>query len=165
MIWFYLVPILFGLVTAYFTMRDMGWPGILFGLVIGGMVGIMGAMLANGIATPFVDTHYEKHSVQDLQNISSDSEISGGFFLFAGYVDEDAVFRYYAKDSNGVSRLGTVYAWEAEIVEGPGQPRVEVLDEVSDNRLLSIIEEDDEAKVVFYIPEGSIKQSYTLGGK
>jgi hypothetical protein len=117
----------------------------------------------------FTPTHREVVSNHKIVNIQDDSSLHGSFFLFAGSIDDEAVFRYY-EEVNGHYKLQTVEAWQATIVEDNTQPRVVARADFQDWDWLfwptnahDFDSDGRHMRYTIHVPKGSIKQEFKLG--
>lgn len=162
--------VVFG-ITVFSWHKDM--ESLLGGIGIGALFGALSAVLTMiifmipvSLMTPH---HRETVSTHNIVNIKDDSSTSGSFFLFAGSIDDEAVFRFY-EDNNGRYKLVTVEAYYVTIVEDDSQPRVISRANFSDWQWLywpfSEKEVDSNGRhmrFTIHVPKGSIKQEFHLG--
>lgn len=166
-----LVGVITFFVTIFMLVRDEGWYSGWF--LIGGFMGLLAGVITFMVCMVTViiamPQDREVVSKSNIVNIRDDSAVSGQFFLFAGSIDDEAVFRYY-QENNGHYQLKTVEAWQTTIIEDDSQPRVVTTAEFSRYDWAfwpqSAHEFDPDgrhARYVIHIPKGSIKQQFTLG--
>lgn len=105
-----------------------------------------------------------------LETLADGSNTTGSFFLGSGYIDEKPAFTFYRKTSSGRYVLDSVFASDAEIVQDNSHPRMEDLcDDYSDTPAWfswPMSADDyvdcDGDEITFYVPQGSITNTYTL---
>lgn len=144
-----------------FGTRDLGWG---FGIFAGVMGGVFGFLISLMISIPLEaigGSHWEAVDTQNIVNITDDSNIHGAFFLFAGYVNEDPVFKFYTED-NGNYRLEWEYADYVTIRQDSSQPRIITYTKVADWEWAGVMGFNDYTYTI-HVPEGSIKQQFVLG--
>lgn len=169
---FILICVVVGfLAMAYLGFRDRDVMGSFFWLlsgVFGALLGFLLGLMVSMIVLAASPTHLETLDTTNIVNIRDDSEISGSFFLIAGSVDEEAVFKYYT-EKNGNYRLVTRDADRVTIRQDGSQPRVITRAEVSDWTFFTLPGDDPDkggvwdVRYIIHIPEGSIKQDFVLG--
>ena len=139
----------------------------LFCSLFGTMAGLVLFLVGTLLSLQFVDTEPELIRSSSLTAIQDNSTISGSFFLGSGSIDGVMVYNYYVDSGNGAYSLETVKAEQAKI-KYSDDVRVETYRPHSTNEfLLSDVFFSDEADktYVFYVPEGSIANNYTLDAK
>lgn len=152
-------------ISAYRDDSVGGWP---FGLgmfamscVIGVFVAFLLSLVVSMIPVGTYDTT-ERHNLAVLQD---GTKTSGSFFLLAGHIDNDAVFRYYVETRPGVYKFDWQYADWAEVAQDTKTPYVEVVKHHQTKWLNLFGDTMDDDNYIFHVPPGSIKTDYTLDAK
>lgn len=98
-----------------------------------------------------------------LHNLYEDATVSGSFFLGSGSINETEYLFFNTVTENGMIHPEKVDKYmEVYIIEGPGQPRLEVGYYIPSGKwkLWAIGERED--VYTFYIPEGSVDSGYRV---
>jgi hypothetical protein len=149
---------------------------VLFGLAVGWLVaGVhLAIQCTANIAEPV-----EQQISEPLVNIADTSypdthgSIRGGLFYIYGSISTDnkQAFNYYVKQADGSFKLKSAPASDSTIIYTKDNPRVEI-SAYKCERGKIIFEawsisgcEEKPTTYKFYIPEGSITNSYKLGGE
>jgi hypothetical protein len=149
---------------------------VLFGLAVGWLVaGVhLAIQCTANIAEPV-----EQQISEPLVNIADTSypdthgSIRGGLFYIYGSISTDnkQAFNYYVKQADGSFKLKSAPASDSTIIYTKDNPRVEISaykcergEIISEAWSISGCKEKP-TTYKFYIPEGSITESYALGGK
>lgn len=112
-------------------------------------------------------------NMNDTSYADTHGSIRGGLFYVYGSIstDNQQVFNYYVKQSDGSFKLKNAPASDSTIIYTDGIPKVESTSYVCE-RGKTIFESWSVAKCderpttyKFYIPEGSIAEGYRLGGE
>ena len=110
-------------------------------------------------------------NMSDTSYVDTHGTIRGGLFYIYGSIstDNQQVFNYYVKQSDGSFKLKSVPASDSTIIYTDGTPKVESTSYVCEKGN-AIFEPWSVAKCnerpttyKFYIPEGSITEGYRLG--
>lgn len=162
MLWFIIFPVLFFLGIVLFLWKEMGKSSLFFGVIFGVIGGFFG-LIANIACSGPIGFHYTKYDSIELQSLGTNSEIHGSFFLGIGGVGERTAYHYYAKTEDGGFYEDSVSTSRATVYETDGVPHVEILRRESNNDLW-LISPDNEYRdrYAFYVPRGSVVQTYTL---
>lgn len=176
---FFIVPLVLVLIVApivFWRLRRPHWNQYGFFGAAAAALGWSAATVAASIflwAVLSEDLGPARVETEQLQALSVDKSLNGSFFLGSGTVDEEPVFYYYQKNEDGSFFLDYAYAEDVTIVEDSGPPRYDQ----TCHALLQFWPGDyqpwhagdisDQAaqcdrKATFYVPEGSVTQSYNL---
>ena len=123
------------------------------------------AAILSMFATLFVDERTETRTYE-LTTLQDGTSAGGSFFLGSGTLDNKMQYAYYLREDNGSYRLETTTADDARVRFDAGVPRTE--EEwhcVPDGGLWTsplLRGLCSFHSATFYIPEGSIKTTYTL---
>jgi hypothetical protein len=179
-----MIPIILILITTVIIaiIIDKPWDAfdyitdVWFGLMLGGLVVAfyLAIQCTTNIAEPV-----EQQISEPLVNIADTSypdthgSIRGGLFYIYGSISTDnkQAFNYYVKQADGSFKLKSAPASDSTIIYAKDNPRVEI-SAYKCERGKIIFEawsisgcEEKPTTYKFYIPEGSITESYALGGK
>jgi hypothetical protein len=120
-------------------------------------------VLILAVTSPFLS--YNKVTTLSLDAISDGTTPKSSFFLGSGYINEEPSFMYYQKDGDAYT-LRSIPSRHASIKYTTGDPHVDMLKPCSSipgfRDLCNILWADD---AVFYVPEGSIVNTFTLDAK
>ncbi|MFZ3068728.1 MAG: hypothetical protein WA052_00220 [Microgenomates group bacterium] len=98
-----------------------------------------------------------------LHNLYEDATVSGGFFLGSGSIDETEYLFFNTVTEDGMIHPEKVEKYtEVYIVEGSGQPRLEIAYYVPSDKWKWWINGGYENVYIFYIPEGSVDSGYRV---
>ena len=143
--------------------------GVLFGAVV-----CLIATIFWGPYAPMETVTSEYELVQMSDHVYSDTEghIGGGIFIISGKIDTElsSGFSYYQKDGDSYS-LKTVDAGKSIIKYSNDKPKVVIEDihcvkpkETFSFWFLNIkCEGEDQMHYTFYVPQGSVKENFSLG--
>jgi len=124
------------------------------------ILGVIVALLIPSVT----ETDIQKIS---LMNLNDGSSMHGSFFLGSGTIDEKMQYTYYYED-NGYYKLGQVECSKALIKYNEGDPFLEIhrkkLIKGPVINYFSLVK-NTPIKIVFNIPEGSIKSNFHLDAK
>jgi hypothetical protein len=127
---------------------------------------LVGGLFLAGVTNAVLNDHYIDRKVvstESMEVVSDGSSTHGSFFLFSGYVKSDPVYNYYSRNDRGEYRLKQVYADYAFVTYTDATPQVIRYDIDSSNLWMALhVGWDTYGEWEFRIPEGSIKQNYTL---
>jgi hypothetical protein len=148
--------------------------------ILGAMFGWLVAAVYLAIqCTTNIAEPVEQQISEPLVNIADTSypdthgSIRGGMFYIYGSISTDnkQAFNYYVKQADGSFKLKSAPASDSTIIYTKDNPRVEI-SAYKCERGKTIFEawsisgcEEKPTTYKFYIPEGSITESYALGGK
>lgn len=147
---------------------------VVAGGVAGGVIGIVLGCLVALIVGSFVynDTHWEAKQTVPLVSLQDGEGVEGHFFLGSGVIESEPGFTWYEQSAENAYVQNHAFAYESTVHMGGGQPHyvrsVEVYDDGSFLGKWGFrIEtgEDGNEAYDFYVPQGSIKQDYTLDAK
>lgn len=165
-----IVVLIFIVAFAFWAMLEDGSEGLIPGAIGGATVGFIVALFIGGIA--YTDSHWEHKSTTPLVSLADGSSVHGSFFLGSGYVDGSPSYTWY--ESNGENNYvrKDVEAGVATIHYLPkGEtPYYTIRQKKADDKSFwqpwgfNTYGTWDE-KYNFYVPQGSIQQSYTLDNK
>lgn len=148
------------------------WLGLLFGclLTAGAFAGAMGA--AYGVSS-FITNHSEQEwrvcwkaemvSLRGSDGVAG--SISGGIFMLSGHIGSAQFYNYY---TNGNDNVFHPHKWKADsrtrIFEGDRKDGevIEWDQHFKKDWLLWFADPDDGLAMDFYIPKGSLRQSFSL---
>jgi len=146
-----------------------------FGLMLGGLVVAfyLAIQVNNNIVEPVEQPVISETLVNmaDTSYSNTHGSIRGGLFYIYGGISTDnkQVFNYYVKQPNGSFKLKSAPASDSTIIYTKDNPRVEI-STYKCERGATIFEawsiagcEEKPITYKFYIPEGSIAESYRLG--
>lgn len=148
---------------------------VLFGLMLGLIitVGYLTTQFSTNKVDPVEQTAYEPLvNIADTSYPDTHGTIHGGMFYIYGSIstDNQQAFNYYVQQPDGSYRLKSAPASSSVIVYTNDSPRVEVNSYRCERGL--IIEawsialcNEKPPTYKFYVPEGSITNSYKLGGE
>lgn len=151
-----------------------GLIGALMGLMVGALVCLI-ATIFWGPYAPMETVFREYELVQMNDHVYSDTEghIGGSIFVISGKINTElsSGFSYYQKDGDGYS-LKTVDASKSMIKYSDNKPKVVVDDVhcVKPKEFFSFwfmnikCKDEDQMHYTFYIPQGSVKENFSLGG-
>lgn len=111
---------------------------------------------------------YDEYKVTEetynyLENIGDSNGQQGSWSLFGGSIDNQPVYMYYLRDESGKFRLYHVDADSAYVTYTNEAPKIVYHYEYSSNNWMSFNPKDDSpVEYEFRVPEGSVKQNYTL---
>lgn len=179
-----MIPIILILVTTVIIAIIIDRPFDVDDLIIDVLLGIMFGALAAAIylgiqITTNIVEPVEQQISEPLVNIADTSypdthgSIRGGLFYIYGSISTDnkQAFNYYVKQADGSFKLKSAPASDSTIIYTKDNPRVEV-STYKCERGKTIFEAwsisgcgKKPTTYKFYIPEGSITESYALGGK
>ena len=136
-----------------------------FFMALFGSIGFLAGVLLSYVLSIILATispTYHVESRNGLVTLQDGTSVSGRFFLGSGSVDGKPGYTYYRGDGvNGFS-LESVAANKAIVKYSTEAPRVEKIltcgPGLFSNSCVS-------SQYVFYVPEGSVKQDYTLDAK
>lgn len=129
---------------------------------LGALLGVVLAFAPNGICAIWVHSKWERVNTQQLQSIATGDKISGRFFLGSGVINDELVYNYFVKTPAGSYYETYAPVNESTVYETDGQPRVETWRSTSENIWLNIFADNGGEAYEFYVPNGSVVQTYTL---
>jgi hypothetical protein len=132
-------------------------PSIFFGLIA--------SALCSGLIPDYT---YKVAKTETLACLQDGNSTSGSFFLGCGTINGTMKYTYYAKDEDGYVLRQEVADEDVKIKYTNDVPHIDKLYPRLKNR--SLIAKLTffplaSVKTIFYIPQGSIKQDYTLDAK
>lgn len=162
---------------------------IVIGVIVGGIFGLRGSDTitpylpiivlsilggAGGLTVGMVVGHaaysegeaIEQRTVE-ITSVSHSNSIEGSFILGTGHVKGTRYYAYWTQDNtltDGGIRRGSISAknYYVEISEGKVEnPRAEFTEGGMEFKLFGIVD-SDVSRVVFYVPEGSVNQNYSI---
>lgn len=166
MLWF----IIFGIIGAL-VMGILFWnidgvehdvPFTTFGVLLGAALGAIAAVVANFIACFWIHPVWYKADQWDLQSIGTGQQTHGAFFLGIGSIDGYQVYNYFAKVGPNDYQEAQAYTDDSTIHESTGTPHVEYWKQKSPNTWLGLFADGTHESYEFYVPRGSVKQTYVL---
>lgn len=137
----------------------------LYSLALGLMIVMATLITLITLSQVLYDPSYKvkKTTVTEIALMSDNIGTEGSWSLFGGSVNSSGKFFYYS-DDNGVHRLESAEASDAEIIEDSADPYVEEIQYESVMRMWGA-ERAVNTKYVFHIPEGSINHTIDLDGE
>ena len=142
------------------------WYLVILMSMLFGLLGVFaGGAVSALLVAPFVGSPPPEIQKYSLNAIQDGKGPSGRFFLGSGIVNEEASFTYYKQTAEDTYVLDTVPASDTTIVETTSSidPYVEV--QQTPDVSFWTLEWDTYPDYVFYVPEGSVQQSYVLDAK
>lgn len=112
-------------------------------------------------------------NINDTSYADTHGSIRGGLFYIYGSIstDNQQAFNYYVKQDDGSFKLKSAPASDSSIIYTTDTPKVEIISSKCERGGI-IVEpwsiagcDEKPTKYKFYIPEGSITESYKLGGE
>ena len=164
MVWIVILIILALGLSAWYKAKD--WGAFVAVLLIGGFVGFISTFVVAVFAGGRAYMEYPLVSMQDNKTIH------GSFFLGSGNIDGVPSFTWYEQSGDSYY-LEDIAAWKAEVRYTTGDPYV-VWNCRNENPgfLWYPLHMDPSVNcgyrsthVTFYVPEGSVKNDYTLDAK
>lgn len=105
---------------------------------------------------------YEIESTNSIVALKDNQNISGSFFIFGGYEDED-LYYYYAEETDIGIRTNKVLAKDAYIIYDNNNPRIEEIEAVKFKHWWNYIYAfplDNYTKL--YVPDGTVTSDYNI---
>lgn len=135
---------------------------ILTGFIFGAVLAVFGALIALSISCKTEDVVVGR---SELMCLTDKSSMQGSFFLGSGTIGETMKYAFYIKNKDQTFRLHVIDAQQAYIkyIKSGNTPYIEQIKVVrskDDRNVWSCFIE--QYKYIFYVPNGSIKQNYTL---
>lgn len=118
---------------------------------------LISAIIAGSIS----NEHTIQKDIEYLEVLQDGSTTSGSFFLGSGSIGEDFKYHFYTKEKDGSFRLKSLTAEGVIIKYSDGKPRIETIKDIQKFWSWAFDFPIDK-KVIIYIPEGSIRNGYTL---
>ncbi len=106
----------------------------------------------------FLTSCLGERTSRDLILIKTQDSIHGSFFLGCGTIDSEEYYSFMFYDNEGYIRRGQVVCWGTKIIESDNKPRIEF----TPNNNYKEYTLSWFSQVIFYIPKGSILQSYKI---
>ena len=169
MIWFILGLIGFVVFFIWFIVEEWEWsdwgervfsPLLTFLFIL--LISVLCCFISSLIASEVAELDYTKANDTEIIALKDNQNISGGFFIMSGYVDED-LYYYYAKETVYGYKIEKVKAENSYIKYTNDKPHIETYEAefksgvadvfavcVSDNRY------------VIYCPENTITTEYVV---
>jgi hypothetical protein len=178
-----MIPIILILIVAVIItiVIDKPWDAldttmdVLLGLALGGLgsVGYLAVQFGTNNVEPVEQTTYEPLvNIADTSYPDTHGSIRGGMFYIYGSIstNNQQAFNYYVQQPEGSYKLKSAPASSSVIVYTNDSPRVEVnsyrceLGLIIEAWSIALCREKPPT-YKFYVPEGSITNSYKLGGE
>ena len=140
-----------------------------FGGVLGGLVGFIAALIIGAFA--YQGVHWEEKERVPLVSLADTSKVHGSFFLGSGYVDQEPSFTWYeqAGENNYVRKDALSYESTIHYLGKGETPRYVRSETVPNEKFWNTwgwgSASGGEYHYDFYIPKGSIVQSYKLDNR
>lgn len=131
----------------------MGFAGFLFALLPTALI-----MVLLTFSTP----NTTEVETKELQALSAGSSVEGNYFLLAGYVEGELTFNYFEGNPVDGVTYKSVDADTTTVYESTSTPRIEFYYEVNNSPFAINGPWKWLDHVHIYIPEGSIKNDYTI---
>lgn len=133
---------------------------------IGALMFIIVAVFLSAVVASKVGKTFPQEMIvretKPLHNLYEETTVSGGFFLGSGSIDETEYLFYNTVTENGMIHPEKVDKYvNIYIVEGPGQPRLEIVEYVPSGKGAWWVIGGYNA-YIFYIPEGSVDPGYRV---
>lgn len=164
-----LLLVIFGIVGLvlgglFLKSQDFDGSGWFGGILIAALV----TAILGGIPTAVIGQTVMADCVSpvntSLVNISDGSGVAGSFFLGSGYIGQDLYYYYYYQLPDGGFQGAAIKASLAEIKYG--KPHMVTYTPAYTNNWKYFAHPLDQVcTTIFYVPQGSIKQNFTLGTK
>jgi hypothetical protein len=136
------------------------WPagGAIATLLLTGLL----SFIAGSLLSTWGPLHVEDAGTYSLISVGDTSKREGSYFLFSGYTDENQIFSYYTKESDGSYSRGWQYAAHSKIWQDQ-QPGKATLHQyyLMPNKVLGF-EWLPHLRNEFHVPAGTIKENITL---
>lgn len=163
MLWLIILPVLAALFALVkFRKSDSETR---FGMTVAFVaLGAIAAVIVNTVAIwTWGHTTWVRTDNVPLQSMAADSTIHGSFFLASGTIDGETVYHYFARQGDGGYYEASVPTYEATVYETDGPPHLERWEDRSANWWTAIFNGSrDNVDYAFYVPKGSVVQTYTL---
>lgn len=139
--------------------------GFVIGSIMGFCLGVLTWVSIGSIIGNFIPSEWKISSTTNLIALNDSSQINGSFFLGCGTIGEDTVYKYIVNTDKGkqIREINTDNN-DVYIKEYNGTPKIEINTWEFKNEkyywFASPIWKDDE--VIFYIPEGSVTNNFSI---
>lgn len=133
----------------------------ILGAMLGALIGLIPSFLIGGIISIALLglAPMECKYTQDLIAMKDNTVISGSFFLGSGRIDSDMCYVYMIDTDKGMTTKTIKQATNhVYIKHTDGQPYMEYWDGVDDPWRFA----DESAYYVFYLPEGSVVNTFEI---
>lgn len=146
-----------------------GMFGAIFGTFVGGVLGFLIALIVGAFA--YTGTHWEQDAHKSLVSMDDGASIRGSFFLGSGYIDETPSFTWYESDglNNYVRKDADASVSTVHYLPEGQVPYYTLEHQEPDDGFVQDwgwgLAVDGEQRYDFYVPRGSIVQSYRLDNK
>lgn len=151
-----------GLCIAIFFCSDLSY---MYDIIFHGVFGLLFGVLLGIIIAILLPTKTETSKITyKIEALQDNNSVSGSFFLGSGNIKGDMKYVFYYED-NGYYKLKQIRCNNASIKYSDETPKVEkydivpVKDAFINNFSIYIC---TVSKYIIYVPNGSIKQNYTL---
>ena len=133
---------------------------------VGAMIGGVVSLFTSFLLPVKLKTDILKTPLEALQDNGS---VHGSFFLGSGYVGESMKYVYYSMNGDSSYSLHEVSHRFASVKYTDGPPFMEIhepkIDKSDFGSRFALRELDNEWRVVFHVPRGSIKNDYNLNAQ
>lgn len=134
----------------------------LFVLAASFLVSLIVCAAASGIATDFAEVDYKVISDTKIIALKDNQNVSGGFYILGGYVDED-LYYYYAEETEFGYKTEKIDASDAYIKYTDDEAHIEKLrgEFANDIAYLFGIPMCDH-RYIIYCPEGTVINEFNV---
>ena len=170
MLWIIVLPVVLAISVFIFVCKNSydGFEDYIMNFLLAILTFMLSALLGLAIAAcihfAFGDNFPKKETVieQELSTLKLDNGINGSFFLGSGSIDSN-VYLTHIIEENGTFKIEKTNAEIATIIYTDDKPYKEIIKTNYKGFWANLITLNfTKDKVVFYIPEGSIKENYVI---
>lgn len=152
--------IIIGIILTVYNCGDL--VDTMFGGLLGGLIGVIPSFIIGGMISIMIlgTSPMECKYTQELMAMKDNTSISGSFFLGTGRADSEMCYIYLVETDKGMhtKTLKQNGSYEVYIKCTDGTPYLEYWDAEEDFWRLP----DESPYYVFYLPEGSVVNTYEI---
>lgn len=163
MIWWLLIALTIG-ITAYNLRGE--WLDdkffYFFGIFIAALFATVVFVPLGFLVSAYGPLHYEDGGTYELVAVNDGTKISGGAFLFSGYIDQSQVYNFYEKTGPNTYQRGWQYAAHSTIVEDQPKGKANLHQYFLVPNKWIAFEWATHLRNEFHVPPGSVVQEVTF---
>jgi len=124
--------------------------------------GVIIALIFVAVIGDKIEHDYKTYkSVQYIETLSDNSEISGSFFLGSGTIKDEWTYSFYIKKGNAFY-IKSIKAKNIPIIYSDDRPRVVTITIKDETDSPWIFNNIEKKSTTIYVPRGSIKTNFNL---